>query len=185
MPPKYTGSGYLRQQLGPSKARLLADLQASPVKVDYDVALPNDAVLEHLDTILLRIDFELERIGRSVSQISNIDNRWSELITRLDWQSDIAQTEHSEDEKAAAGENSFLSVMEDGREAIEVLNAKKRETEQLIVRFRKAINIPTSPSPAANFTFPTPTQPTQVHLPKLYIREFSGEIHKWLAFWQS
>ena len=194
-------SGPIRKMIGPAKARLQQYIESA------NSLLENKPKEQELDEYESEVEDFLSRLTTNVSLLEKCNKDWSNILKET--KGDAKVNEEKEYSRATDGENGFIEVMFIANEVISRLKARvtliSRKREQF--NYQKMLSTTqtnlqpiiehatiqaTREVQAANLTS-HPTGGTtasnmshlSVHLPKLQLPLFDGNVLKWPEFWDT
>jgi hypothetical protein len=177
------------QQIGPPKGRIasyLKELDEKPIEPVIDQNLSQEENIDRLEIMAARIPFEIDRLKSAVAIIDKSHDAWVAHIAGLaSISAEKLTAEQAIYDAKAAGAGNFIELVDSARAVVVVLEAKKREADSLLrsLRSRERERQSSNSSESAHNSFQP--APIRIHLPKLEIIKFDGEMLKWSTFWQS
>ncbi|XP_065891574.1 uncharacterized protein [Dysidea avara] len=192
-------SGPIRKIIGPAKARLQQYIESA------NGLLENKPKEQELDEYESEVEDFLNRLTTNVSLLEKCNKDWSNVLKEA--KGDAKATEEKEYSRATDGETGFIELMFAANEVISRLKARvtlisrKREQanyqkmltstqtnlqpiiDHATVQATREVQAATLTSSSSGDTFTVNNPQLSVHLPKLHLPIFDGNLLKWPEFW--
>uniref|UniRef100_A0A914DE96 Uncharacterized protein n=1 Tax=Acrobeloides nanus TaxID=290746 RepID=A0A914DE96_9BILA len=96
---------------------------------DVDATLSNTENRDNLEAIFLSIHYDIDKISRVITLLNDTHTNWQTYLQNLPTELRDVETQIYDD-FVPEDEDNFLKTIDDGREALDMLNAKIEETRR-------------------------------------------------------